>query len=85
VPSEPSPAGRVRVSELGPSFDLLAAVGDRGFLMEHGGIGVAGSAAGGFDVTFEGGGSDLELTQESIPSASGSVLRRLRSRDRDEA
>ncbi len=86
VPSEPSPAGRVRVSELGPSFDLLAAVGDRGFLMEHGGIGVAGSAAGGSDVTLEGGGgSDLELTQGSIRSASRSVLRRLRSLDRDGA
>jgi isochorismate synthase len=86
VPSEPAPAGRVLVSELGPSFDLLAAVGERGFLMERGGIGVAGSAGGGFDVTFEGGGgSDLEVTQRSIGRTSRSVLGRLRSLDRDRA
>jgi isochorismate synthase len=86
VPGEPEPVGRVLVSELGPSFDLLAAVGERGFLMERGGIGVAGSAGGGLDVALEGGGrSDLELTQGSIRSASRSVLRRLRSLDRDRA
>ncbi len=85
VPGEPAPAGRVRVSELGPSFDLLAAVGERGFLMERGGVGVAGSADGGFDVTLEGGASDLEVTQRSIRRVSRSVLRRLRSLDRDRA
>ena len=67
VPGEPAPAGRVLVSELGPSFDLLAAVGDRGFLMERGGVGVAGSADGGFDVTREGGVSELEVTQAVDP------------------
>jgi isochorismate synthase len=79
VPSEP--VGRVRVSELGPSFDLLAAVGSGGFLFERAGIGVAGSSPGGFDLTLEDGEGRLGLTQGSFRALSRSVLRRLRALD----
>jgi isochorismate synthase len=44
---EGSAPDRVRVSELGPAFDLLAALGDGGgFLMERGGVGVGASGEG---------------------------------------
>jgi isochorismate synthase len=53
-----SAPGRVHVSELGPAFDLLAALGDAGgFLMERDGVGVGASGDGEID-TAQGGGAD---------------------------
>jgi isochorismate synthase len=61
-----------RVTKLGPAYDLLAALGDRGgFLMEREGLGLGASVAGRIEIVMPGG-------DEAIPGVGLAALRRLR-------
>ena len=75
APRDPDTAG-VRVSPLGPSFDLLGAAEPGGFFMERSGLGVATGGAGPVDLALEGGSS-------GIGDAGRRALRSLRSLPRD--
>lgn len=76
VAQGPAP-GRVHVSELGPAFDLLAALDEGGgFLMERGGVGVGASAEGETDTAV--GRSD----GDAIRDVGRAALARLRASGR---
>ena len=73
-----SAPGRVQVSELGPAFDLLAALDDGGgFLMERGGVGVGASGEGEADTADGSGGAD------AIRDVGRAAMARLRALARD--
>ena len=76
-PPAASVSGRVHVRPLGPSFDLLAVPGDRGFSFEHDGLGMAATGSGGVDVAIGSGAS-------SIVDAGAEALAMLRSLERED-
>jgi isochorismate synthase len=72
--------GRVLASELGPAFDLLAAMGeDGGFLMQRGGEGVGASGEGDTDS------ADGRLGADAIRRVGSAAMGRIRALARDGA
>ena len=76
--TDTDPEVDVHVSPLGPSFDLLGAIGADGFLMERSGLGVAAGGRGGVALAVENGGP-------AIRDAGRRALASLRSHRRDQS
>ena len=78
-PTAPAVAGRIHASPLGPSFDLLGALAERGCSFERGGLGVAAEGSGGVDLAIGSGASAmLDAGRETL-----AMLRSLERADFD--